>query len=51
MIIAFKIILLLIMILSFIGVIGEKENKKLRDNMTAVCLASMFSLVVAFIML
>ncbi|MCY8035617.1 hypothetical protein [Bacillus sonorensis] len=51
MIIAFKIILLLIMILSFIGVIGEKENKKLRDNMTAVCLASMISAVVAFIML
>ncbi|WP_175077381.1 hypothetical protein [Bacillus glycinifermentans] len=51
MIISFKIILLLIMILSFIGVIGEKEDKKLRDNMAAVCIASMISSIVAFIML
>ncbi|MFT0803691.1 hypothetical protein VSK91_20190 [Bacillus swezeyi] len=51
MIIAFEIILLLMMVLSFLGAVGEKENKKLRDNMTAVCLASMISLVVSFLML
>ncbi|MEK4267062.1 hypothetical protein [Bacillus sp. FSL W8-0940] len=51
MIIAFKIILLLIMILSFIGVIGEKEDNKLREIMAAVCISSMISSIVAFIML
>ncbi|MCY8009720.1 hypothetical protein MOJ76_15610 [Bacillus haynesii] len=51
MIIAFEITLLVILFLSFIGVIGEKEDKKLRDIMAAVCLASMLSLVVAFVVL
>jgi len=51
MIIAFKIILLLIIVLSFLGAVGERENKNLRDNMTAICISSMFSLIVSFIML
>ncbi|AKQ71753.1 MULTISPECIES: hypothetical protein [Bacillus] len=51
MIIAFEIILLLMMLLSFIGVLGEKQNEKMSGNLTAVCLASMISLVVAFLVL
>ncbi|ASV14987.1 hypothetical protein CJO35_07415 [Bacillus sp. 1s-1] len=49
MITAFKIILLMIIMISFLSAIaGGKEQAK-RDNMTAICIASMFSLVVAFI--
>ncbi|WP_190325460.1 hypothetical protein [Bacillus swezeyi] len=51
MITAFKIILMLVLIFSFIGVLGERENEKMMGNLTAVCLASMISLVVAFLVL
>ncbi|KUL16231.1 MULTISPECIES: hypothetical protein [Bacillus] len=50
MITAFKIILLMIIMISFLSAIAEEEQAK-RDNMTAICIASMFSLVVAFIVL
>lgn len=48
MIIALKIILFVIMSISFLGVVGEKD-KELRQTMTGVCIASMFSAVAAFI--
>lgn len=51
MIVAFKIILLLIIILSFLGAVGERENKNLRDNMTAICITSIIGSLVAFIMI
>ncbi len=41
MIVAFKIVLLLIVIVSFLGTVGEKEDKNLRSNMTSICIASM----------
>ncbi|AOP14600.1 MULTISPECIES: hypothetical protein [Bacillus] len=50
MIIAFKIILLIIMFSSFSYAAGEKEKSK-RDNMTAICIASIIGSLVAFIMI
>ncbi|MDU0070058.1 MULTISPECIES: hypothetical protein [Bacillus] len=50
MITAFKIILLIIMFSAFSYAAGEKEKSK-RDNMTAICIASMISSIVAFITL
>ena len=51
MAITFEISLLLMMLLSFIVVLGERENKEMKGNMTAICLASMISLVIALIVL
>ncbi|MEC0709614.1 hypothetical protein P8881_19005 [Bacillus haynesii] len=51
MITAFKIVLLTILTSSFLRAYGEKEDKKMRDNMTAICIASIIGSVVAFIMI
>ena len=37
MIIAFQILSLIIIVISFVGVIVEKEDKKLQENMTFLC--------------
>lgn len=50
MIIALKFILLLVLLSSFSYAAGEKEKSK-RDNMTAICIASIIGSVVAFIMI
>ncbi|WP_193743911.1 hypothetical protein [Bacillus sp. SB47] len=50
MIIAFKIILLMIVMISFLSTIAEEEKAK-RDNMTAICIASIIGSVFAFIAL
>ncbi|MBS4171930.1 hypothetical protein [Bacillus sp. FJAT-49736] len=47
MIIAFQIILLIVLVISFIGVIGEKE-KNLRGHLTAVCIASIIAELISF---
>lgn len=50
MIIAFQIILLLVLIISVIGVVGEKE-KNLRGHLTAICLASIIAELISFFLL
>lgn len=40
MTIIFKVILIVIMILSFLAVMGEKKDKELRNNATALCITS-----------
>lgn len=47
MVMAFQLIMLVIMGLSFIGTIGEKKNTTLRNNLVAVCIASIFGFVIA----
>jgi len=37
LIIAFQILSLIIIVISFVGVIVEKEDKKLQENMTFLC--------------
>ncbi|MBU8908522.1 hypothetical protein [Desertibacillus haloalkaliphilus] len=51
MINVYKIILLIILAVSFIGSVGEKEDKGLRNNMAALCIASMVSFIVSVIYL
>ena len=48
MILALKIILILIMCISFMGAVAEKDNH-FRMTVSAVCIASMFALVAMFI--
>lgn len=40
MIVTFQVILLIIMIISFMGVVAEKENNNLRTNLTILCIAT-----------
>jgi len=37
LIIAFQILSLIIIVISFVGAIAEKENKELQENMTFLC--------------
>ncbi|MGX9931970.1 hypothetical protein ACW0KB_12095 [Virgibacillus salarius] len=41
MILAFQIIGFIIIVVSFLGLVGEKEDKKLQENMAFVCAISM----------
>lgn len=47
MIIAFQIILLIIILISFVCVAGERDDEALRSNMTAVCIASITAFIVS----
>lgn len=49
MIVFLKVVLIAIMIISFIGAIGETEKGDLRVSMTSICLASIMATVAAFI--
>lgn len=51
MIIAFKIIILLVIVITLIGVIGEKEDISLRNNCTAICIAGIAAFVISEIYL
>lgn len=51
MIIAFQIILLIVLLISFMGVAGEKEDMNLRKNLTAICIASMAAFIVSVLYL
>ena len=48
MIILLKIVLILIMVISFMEAIAD-GNKDLRTSMTAICIASILAAVTAFI--
>ncbi|MBU9711079.1 hypothetical protein [Evansella tamaricis] len=51
MLIAYKIFLLSIIIITFIGTVGERKDENLRNNMTAICIASMISFLIAVLLL
>lgn len=47
MLITFQIIMLLITVITFIGSVGEKDDKTLRNNLTAICIASIIGFISA----
>lgn len=49
MIVFLKVVLIAIMIITFIGAIGETEKGDLRASMTAICITSIMATVAAFI--
>ena len=51
MVIAFQIILLIIILISFMGVVGEKEDKDLRKNLSAIIISGMASFIVSVLYL
>lgn len=51
MIIAFQVILLITILISVLGVVGEKKDEKLQENITFVCVISMITLLVTVIWL
>ena len=51
MIVAFQVVMIVGFIISLLGAIGEKENEKLREQMTTVCIATVFGfLIVTFVL-
>lgn len=48
MVLFLKIVLLLILCISFMGAVAEKD-KDFRRSVTAMCIASMFATVVTFV--
>jgi|GEM_PF-6630091 len=48
MVLFLKIVLLLILCISFMGAVAEKD-KDFRRSVTGVCIASMFATVVTFV--
>lgn len=51
MIVAFKVLLLIIILISFMGAVGEKDDKKLRDDMAYICMISILSMLAMVIWL
>lgn len=51
MIIAFQVILLLVILISFIGVIAEEKHKGLKNDMLYVCIISILSMLAMVILL
>ncbi|MCY8867386.1 hypothetical protein MOE08_20260 [Bacillus spizizenii] len=51
MITAFKILLMIVIFISLIGVIGETNSQELRNQMTAICITSIIALVIVFVIL
>lgn len=49
--IACQIILAIILIVTLIGSVGEKKDKDLRRNMTAICITSIVSELITFFVL
>lgn len=47
MTILFKLILLLIMFISFFGSIGEKRDLNLRGSLVAICISSIAAFILA----
>ncbi|SES02900.1 hypothetical protein SAMN05518684_106213 [Salipaludibacillus aurantiacus] len=47
MIIAYQVILILVILIGFIGAIGERKDKDLRTKMTALCIAAMVSFIIS----
>lgn len=51
MITAFKVVLLVVIIVGLIGAIGEKDDQRLQANMTALCIAAIFGFILATLLL
>lgn len=51
MIIAFQVILLLIVFVSFGGIIGEKKDMRLRDILVIICVVSILSYLATVVLL
>lgn len=51
MLIAFKIALLLIMIISLVGVVGEEKDLQLRSHLTAICITSIIGTIATYVLL
>lgn len=51
MITAFKVLLMIVIALTVIGLIAESSSEQLRNQMTAICITAIISLVVAFAIL
>lgn len=47
MLTAFQTLMIAITIFTFIGSVGERENKDLRNNMTALCISSIAGFILA----
>ena len=46
MILTFQILLMIIIGISFLGAVAEKDNENLRSSMTGLCIASILAFVV-----
>ncbi len=51
MLIAFKIVLLLVLIVSLMGVIGEDKDSQLRNHLTAICIAAIIGNIATYVLL
>lgn len=51
MIIALKIVLLLVVVISLMGVIGEDKDSQLRNHLTAICITSIIGTIVTYVLL
>ncbi|MDG0765224.1 MULTISPECIES: hypothetical protein [Bacillus subtilis group] len=51
MIVALKIVLLLVVVISLMGVIGEEKDLQLRSHLTAICIAAIIGNIVTYVLL
>ncbi|MCB5336304.1 hypothetical protein JS608_01058 [Bacillus amyloliquefaciens] len=51
MLIAFKIALLLVLIVSLMGVIGEDKDSQLRNHLTAICIVAIIGNIATYVLL
>lgn len=47
MIVAFQVVLLIVILIGFLGVIGEERNKDLASNLGFVCVSGMISFIIS----
>lgn len=48
-IIAFQIILLIVILIGFLGVVGEEKNKDLSNNMALICVTGIAAFIVSIL--
>lgn len=51
MIIAFQVVLLIIITISFVGIVGERKDEDLRNKLLGSLIASMVAFVIVVILL
>jgi len=51
MLIAFQVILLIVILISFMGVVAEKEDIELRKIMTYICIFSILAFLITVVIL
>jgi hypothetical protein len=51
MLTAFQIILFVVIVIGLMGVIGEKEDKNLRNNMAWICISAMMLVFLTMVLL